>query len=106
MSPSRTVVSSLTSGDLADISSFSSKASSLQRTSSGASSGLSAGQSTSGGSADRGRATAGKGKSGLLDTGDFAIPSGRGTVGKLRYICGVVIAPIKREGKKGLSTHV
>ncbi|XP_056428082.1 TP53-binding protein 1 isoform X2 [Hyla sarda] len=82
VSPSRTVVSSLTSGDLADISSFSSKASSLQRTSSGASSGLSAGQSTSG-SSDRGRSTAGKGKSGLLEVGDFAIPSGRGNVGKL-----------------------
>ncbi|XP_069839959.1 TP53-binding protein 1 isoform X2 [Dendropsophus ebraccatus] len=82
VSPSRTVVSSLTSGDLADISSFSSKASSLQRTSSGASSGLSAGQSTSG-SSDRGRSTAGKGKSGQLDGGDFAIPSGRGNVGKM-----------------------
>ncbi|KAM4040038.1 TP53-binding protein 1 [Anomaloglossus baeobatrachus] len=81
VSPSRTVVSSLTSGDLADISSFSSKASSLQRTSSGASSGLSAGQSTSG-SSDRGRSVA-KGKSGQLDAGDFAMPSGRGNVGKL-----------------------
>ncbi|CAJ0947619.1 unnamed protein product [Ranitomeya imitator] len=83
VSPSRTVVSSLTSGDLADISSFSSKASSLQRTSSGASSGLSAGQSTSGSSSDRGRSAAAKGKSGQLDAGDFAIPSGRGNVGKL-----------------------
>ncbi|KAG8575467.1 hypothetical protein GDO81_009564 [Engystomops pustulosus] len=83
LSPSRTVVSSLTSGDLADISSISSKASSLQRTSSGASSGLSAGQSTSGSSIDRGRSTAGKGKSGHMDAGDFAIPSGRGSVGKL-----------------------
>ncbi|KAM3925533.1 TP53-binding protein 1 isoform 2-T3 [Leptodactylus fuscus] len=81
VSPSRTVVSSLTSGDLADISSISSKASSLQRTSSGASSGLSAVQSNS--SSDRGRSTAGKGKSGQLDAGDFAIPSGRGSVGKL-----------------------
>ncbi|XP_073509249.1 TP53-binding protein 1 [Phyllobates terribilis] len=83
VSPSRTVVSSLTSGDLADISSFSSKASSLQRTSSGASSGLSAGQSTSGSSSDRGRSAAAKGKSGQLDAGDFAIPSGRGNFGKL-----------------------
>ncbi|XP_040270019.1 TP53-binding protein 1 isoform X2 [Bufo bufo] len=83
VSPSRTVVSSLTSGDLADISSLSSKASSLQRTSSGASSGLSAGQSTSGSTSDRGRLTAGKGKSGQLDAGDFAIPSGRGSAGKL-----------------------
>ncbi|XP_066448796.1 TP53-binding protein 1 isoform X4 [Eleutherodactylus coqui] len=82
VSPSRTAVSSLTSGDLADISSLSSKASSLQRTSSGASSGLSAGQSTSS-SSDRARSTAGKGKSGQLDAGDFAIPSGRGNVGKL-----------------------
>ncbi|XP_075063979.1 TP53-binding protein 1 isoform X3 [Mixophyes fleayi] len=84
VSPSRTVGSSLTSGDLADISSFSSKASSLQRTSSGASSGLSAGQSTSGSSCDRGRATAAlKGKGGQLESGEFAMPSGRGNIGKL-----------------------
>ncbi|XP_075714205.1 TP53-binding protein 1 isoform X2 [Rhinoderma darwinii] len=86
VSPSRTVVSSLTSGDLADISSFSSKASSLQRTSSGASSGLSAGQSTSGSSSDRGRSTAGKGKSGQLDSGDFAIPSGRGKLSPRKMV--------------------
>ncbi|XP_063781983.1 TP53-binding protein 1 isoform X2 [Pseudophryne corroboree] len=83
VSPSRTVVSSLTSGDLADISSFSSKALSLQRTSSGASSGLSAGQSTSGSSSDRGRSAALKGKAGQLESGEFAMPSGRGNVGKL-----------------------
>lgn len=81
VSPSRTVVSSLTSGDLADISSFSSKASSLQRTSSGASSGLSAGQSTSGGSSDRGKGTL-RGKAGHLESGEFAMPSGRGNLGK------------------------
>ncbi|KAM4749014.1 TP53-binding protein 1 [Rhinophrynus dorsalis] len=84
VSPSRTVVSSLTSGDLADISSFSSKASSLQRTSSGASSGLSAPQSVSGSSSERGRISAThRGKSGLLESGEFAIPSGRGALGKL-----------------------
>ncbi|XP_040198468.1 TP53-binding protein 1 isoform X3 [Rana temporaria] len=82
VSPSRTAVSSLTSGDLADISSFSSKASSLQRTSSGASSGLSAGQSTSGGSSDKGKATL-RGKAGHLESGEFAMPSGRGNLGKL-----------------------
>ncbi|KAM9311899.1 TP53-binding protein 1 [Gastrophryne carolinensis] len=81
VSPSRTVVSSLTSGDLADISSFSSKASSLQRTSSGASSGLSAGQGTSGSSSDRGRATL-RGKAAQLEPGDFAMPAGRGNLGK------------------------
>ncbi|XP_072258582.1 TP53-binding protein 1 isoform X2 [Pyxicephalus adspersus] len=77
MSPSRTVVSSLTSGDLADISSFSSKTSSLQRTSSGASSGLSVGQSTSGSGSDRGKAL--RGKAGQLE---FAMPVGRGNLGK------------------------
>lgn len=87
MSPSRTAVSSLTSGDLADISSFSSKASSLQRTSSGASSGLSAGQSTSGGSSDKGKATL-RGKAGHLESGEFAMPSGRGNPGKSRYLIG------------------
>ncbi|KAM5172193.1 TP53-binding protein 1 isoform 2-T2 [Mantella aurantiaca] len=81
VSPSRTVVSSLTSGDLADISSFSSKASSLQRTSSGASSGLSAAQSTSGSGSDRGKAIL-RGKAGQLESGEFAMPAGRGNLGK------------------------
>ncbi|KAG8440580.1 hypothetical protein GDO86_006361 [Hymenochirus boettgeri] len=82
-SPSRASASSLTSGDLADISSFSSKASSLQRVSSGASSGLSTVQSTSGSSTDRGKASATQqGKTGLLESGEFAIPSGRIISGK------------------------
>ncbi|XP_063305018.1 TP53-binding protein 1 isoform X3 [Pelobates fuscus] len=85
VSPSRTVASSLTSGDLADISSFSSKTSSLQRTSSGASSGLSAAQSISGSSSDRARTSAWqKGKTGQLEPKEFAIPSARGAAGKLR----------------------
>eukprot|EP00079_Xenopus_tropicalis_P015248 XP_004912689.1 PREDICTED: tumor suppressor p53-binding protein 1 isoform X2 [Xenopus tropicalis] len=84
VSSSRTAGSSLTSGDLADISSFSSKASSLQRTSSGASSGASAAQSISGSSTERGKLSATqRGKSGLLESGEFAVPSGRGTLGKL-----------------------
>ncbi|KAM8972289.1 TP53-binding protein 1 [Pelodytes ibericus] len=84
LSPSRTVASSLTSGDLADISSFSSKASSLQRTSSGASSGLSGAQSTSGSSTERAKLSAAhKGKTGLLYSREFVIPSARGMVGKL-----------------------
>ncbi|XP_018421965.1 PREDICTED: tumor suppressor p53-binding protein 1 [Nanorana parkeri] len=77
VSPSRTAVSSLTSGDLADISSFSSKTSSLQRTSSGASSGLSAGQSTSGSSSDKAKVTL-RGRAGQLESGEFAMPAGRG----------------------------
>ncbi|XP_068131395.1 TP53-binding protein 1 isoform X2 [Hyperolius riggenbachi] len=81
VSPSRTAVSSLTSGDLADISSLSSKASSLQRTSSGASSGLSAGPSTSGSSSDRGK-TALRGKAAQIKSGEFAMPAGRGNAGK------------------------
>ncbi|CAH2274131.1 tumor suppressor p53-binding 1 isoform X3 [Pelobates cultripes] len=85
LSPSRTVASSLTSGDLADISSFSSKTSSLQRTSSGASSGLSAAQSISGSSSERARTSAWqKGKTGQLEPKEFAIPSARGAAGKLR----------------------
>ncbi|XP_053128770.1 TP53-binding protein 1 isoform X1 [Hemicordylus capensis] len=55
VSPSRTGGSSLTSGDLGDIGSFSSKASGLQRTSSGGSSAFSAPQS--GGSSGRGAAS-------------------------------------------------
>ncbi|NXY47363.1 TP53B protein, partial [Ceuthmochares aereus] len=81
-SSSRTAAgSSLTSGDLGDVSSFSSKASSLHRTSSGASSGHSATQSSSSSS---GRGTVGvKGKVCGTETGEFALPAGRGTLGKL-----------------------
>ncbi|XP_065497464.1 TP53-binding protein 1 isoform X2 [Caloenas nicobarica] len=81
-SSSRTAVgSSLTSGDLGDVSSFSSKASSLHRTSSGASSGHSATHSSSSSS---GRGTgAVKGKACGTETGEFALPIGRGVLGKL-----------------------
>ncbi|NXF52595.1 TP53B protein, partial [Oceanites oceanicus] len=81
-SSSRTAVgSSLTSGDLGDVSSFSSKASSLHRTSSGASSGHSATHSSSSSS---GRGTgAVKGKVCGTETGEFALPVGRGVLGKL-----------------------
>ncbi|XP_074692922.1 TP53-binding protein 1 isoform X3 [Strix aluco] len=81
-SSSRTAVgSSLTSGDLGDVSSFSSKASSLHRTSSGASSGHSATHSSSSSS---GRGTgAVKGKVCGTETGEFALPIGRGVLGKL-----------------------
>ncbi|XP_033921837.1 TP53-binding protein 1 isoform X4 [Melopsittacus undulatus] len=81
-SSSRTAVgSSLTSGDLGDVSSFSSKASSLHRTSSGASSGHSATHSSSSSS---GRGTgAAKGKVCATGTGEFALPVGRGVLGKL-----------------------
>uniref|UniRef100_A0A8C6JFD0 TP53-binding protein 1 n=1 Tax=Melopsittacus undulatus TaxID=13146 RepID=A0A8C6JFD0_MELUD len=84
-SSSRTAVgSSLTSGDLGDVSSFSSKASSLHRTSSGASSGHSATHSSSSSS---GRGTgAAKGKVCATGTGEFALPVGRGVLGKLRYV--------------------
>ncbi|XP_010224365.1 PREDICTED: tumor suppressor p53-binding protein 1 [Tinamus guttatus] len=80
-SSSRNAVgSSLTSGDLGDVSSFSSKASSLHRTSSGASSGHSAAQSSS----NSGRGTeAIKGKACGMETGEFALPVGRGILGKL-----------------------
>uniref|UniRef100_A0A8D2MK25 TP53-binding protein 1 n=1 Tax=Zonotrichia albicollis TaxID=44394 RepID=A0A8D2MK25_ZONAL len=82
MSPSRTAGgSSLTSGDLGDVSSFSSKASSLHRTSSGGSSGHSATHSSS----ISGRGTgAVKGKVCGTETGEFALPIGRGILGKLR----------------------
>uniref|UniRef100_A0A7M4E1I0 TP53-binding protein 1 n=1 Tax=Crocodylus porosus TaxID=8502 RepID=A0A7M4E1I0_CROPO len=83
VSPSRTTGgSSLTSGDLGDVSSFSSKASSLHRTSSGASSSLSA--THSGSSSGRG-AGAGpiKGKVCGTEAGEFALPSGKGALGKL-----------------------
>nr|XP_026654253.1 TP53-binding protein 1 isoform X3 [Zonotrichia albicollis] len=81
MSPSRTAGgSSLTSGDLGDVSSFSSKASSLHRTSSGGSSGHSATHSSS----ISGRGTgAVKGKVCGTETGEFALPIGRGILGKL-----------------------
>ncbi|NXT53733.1 TP53B protein, partial [Pluvianellus socialis] len=81
-SSSRTAAgSSLTSGDLGDVSSFSSKASSLHRTSSGASSGHSATHSSSSSS---GRGTgAVKGKVCGTETGEFALPVGRGVLGKL-----------------------
>ncbi|XP_075362674.1 TP53-binding protein 1 isoform X2 [Mycteria americana] len=81
-SSSRTAVgSSLTSGDLGDVSSFSSKASSLHRTSSGASSGHSATHSSSS-SSGRG-AGAVKGKVCGTETGEFALPTSRGVLGKL-----------------------
>ncbi|KAM7152867.1 TP53-binding protein 1 isoform 4-T6 [Macrochelys suwanniensis] len=81
ISPSRTTGgSSLTSGDLGDISSLSSKASSLHRTSSGASSGLSA---THGGSSSGRGAGSFKGKVSGMEAGEFALPSGRGVLGKL-----------------------
>lgn len=83
-SSSRTTVgSSLTSGDLGDVSSFSSKASSLHRTSSGASSGLSATHSSS--SSARGTGAV-KGKVCGTESGEFALPIGRGVLGKLRYV--------------------
>uniref|UniRef100_A0A8C6JG31 TP53-binding protein 1 n=1 Tax=Melopsittacus undulatus TaxID=13146 RepID=A0A8C6JG31_MELUD len=87
-SSSRTAVgSSLTSGDLGDVSSFSSKASSLHRTSSGASSGHSATHSSSSSS---GRGTgAAKGKVCATGTGEFALPVGRGVLGKLRDLAGL-----------------
>ncbi|XP_035749869.1 TP53-binding protein 1 isoform X2 [Egretta garzetta] len=81
-SSSRTAVgSSLTSGDLGDVSSFSSKASSLHRTSSGASSGHSATHSSSSSSGQGTGAV--KGKVCGSETGEFALPVGRGVLGKL-----------------------
>ncbi|NXU10350.1 TP53B protein, partial [Pardalotus punctatus] len=71
--------SSLTSGDLGDVSSFSSKASILHRTSSGASSGHSAMHSSS--SSGRGTGAV-KGKVCGTETGEFALPVGRGVLGK------------------------
>uniref|UniRef100_A0A8C3LBQ7 TP53-binding protein 1 n=1 Tax=Chrysolophus pictus TaxID=9089 RepID=A0A8C3LBQ7_CHRPC len=82
-SSSRTTVgSSLTSGDLGDVSSFSSKASSLHRTSSGASSSLSVTHSSS---SARGTGAV-KGKMCGTESGEFALPIGRGVLGKLRYV--------------------
>lgn len=84
-SSSRTAVgSSLTSGDLGDVSSFSSKASSLHRTSSGAISGHSATHSSSSSSGQGTGAL--KGKVCGTETGEFALPIGRGVLGKLRYV--------------------
>ncbi|XP_030810873.1 TP53-binding protein 1 isoform X2 [Camarhynchus parvulus] len=81
MSPSRTAGgSSLTSGDLGDVSSFSSKASSLHRTSSGGSSGHSATHSS--GISGRGTGAV-KGKVCGTETSEFALPIGRGILGKL-----------------------
>ncbi|NXR56900.1 TP53B protein, partial [Hippolais icterina] len=81
MSSSRTAGgSSLTSGDLGDVSSFSSKASSLHRTSSGGSSGHSAMHSSS--SSGRGIGAV-RGKVCGTETGEFALPIGRGILGKL-----------------------
>ncbi|NWV40401.1 TP53B protein, partial [Grantiella picta] len=71
---------SLTSGDLGDVSSFSSKASSLHRTSSGASGGHSSMHSSS--SSGRGTGAV-KGKVCGTETGEFALPIGRGILGKL-----------------------
>ncbi|XP_074773404.1 TP53-binding protein 1 isoform X2 [Athene noctua] len=81
-SSSRTAVSSsLTSGDLGDVSSFSSKASSLRRTSSGASSGHSATHSSSS-SSEQGTGAV-KGKAYGTETAEFALPTGRGILRKL-----------------------
>ncbi|XP_068815119.1 TP53-binding protein 1 isoform X3 [Struthio camelus] len=94
-SSSRTAVgSSLTSGDLGDVSSFSSKASSLHRTSSGASSGHSATHSSS--SSGRGTGAV-KGKACGTETGEFALPIGRGILGKLspRKGAGQAVSPLR-----------
>ncbi|XP_072201240.1 TP53-binding protein 1 isoform X2 [Excalfactoria chinensis] len=94
-SSSRTTVgSSLTSGDLGDVSSFSSKASSLHRTSSGASSGLSATHSSSGSARGTGVV---KGKVCGTESGEFALPTGRGVVGKLspRKGVGQPVSPLR-----------
>ncbi|XP_065703149.1 TP53-binding protein 1 isoform X4 [Patagioenas fasciata] len=95
-SSSRTAVgSSLTSGDLGDVSSFSSKASSLHRTSSGASSGHSATHSSSSSS---GRGTgAVKGKVCGTEPGEFALPIGKGVLGKLspRKGAGQPVSPVR-----------
>uniref|UniRef100_A0A8D0HF00 TP53-binding protein 1 n=1 Tax=Sphenodon punctatus TaxID=8508 RepID=A0A8D0HF00_SPHPU len=80
ISPSRTGSSSLTSGDLGDISSFSSKASSLHRASSGASSSLSA--APGGAGSGRGAGLL-KGKACGLEPGEFVLPGGRGALAKL-----------------------
>lgn len=106
ISPSRTAGSSLTSGDLADISSLSSKASSLQRTSSGASSGLSAAHS--GSSSERAKgAGSHKGKTSRMEPREFAIPVGRGGPGKLSPRKGLSQpgSPIQLGGQPGLPAN-
>ncbi|XP_051898606.1 LOW QUALITY PROTEIN: TP53-binding protein 1 [Pristis pectinata] len=89
VSPSR-ATGSMTSGDLADISSFSSKASSLLRASSGASSivSLAHSSSSSGSGAplahERGRgAGTTRGRNGGADPREFVVPVGRGAQTKL-----------------------
>ncbi|XP_010158143.1 PREDICTED: tumor suppressor p53-binding protein 1, partial [Eurypyga helias] len=83
MSSSRTAAgSSLTSGDLGDVSSFSSKASSLHRPSSGASRGHSAAHSSSSSSSGQGTGAA-KGRVCGTETVEFALPTGKGALGKL-----------------------
>ncbi|XP_067829601.1 TP53-binding protein 1 isoform X2 [Heptranchias perlo] len=88
VSPSR-ATGSMTSGDLADVSSLSSKASSLLRASSGASSimSLAHSSSSSGGapaSHERGRGGGTtRGKNGGTDPREFVVPSGRGIQSKL-----------------------
>ncbi|XP_010180722.1 PREDICTED: tumor suppressor p53-binding protein 1, partial [Mesitornis unicolor] len=88
--------SSLTSGDLGDVSSFSSKASSLHRTSGGASSGHSATHSSSSNSSGRGTGAV-KGKVCGTETGEFALPTGRGVLGKLspRKGAGQPVSPLR-----------
>ncbi|KAM6409874.1 TP53-binding protein 1 [Rhynochetos jubatus] len=82
-SSSRTAAgSSLTSGDLGDVSSFSSKASSLHRTSSGASRGHSAAHSSTSSSSGQGTGAV-RGKACGAETVEFALPAGKGVLGKL-----------------------
>ncbi|GCC43113.1 hypothetical protein chiPu_0027236, partial [Chiloscyllium punctatum] len=82
VSPSR-ATGSMTSGDLGDISSFSSKASSLLRASSGTSSSSSLGMGTA--APERGRGTTiTRGRNGGPDPREFVVPSGRGIHSKLR----------------------
>uniref|UniRef100_H3AJL7 TP53-binding protein 1 n=1 Tax=Latimeria chalumnae TaxID=7897 RepID=H3AJL7_LATCH len=106
VSPSRTG-GSMTSGDLADISSFSSKASSLQRTSSGASSVMSTAHSSS--SMERGRGSGvHRGKSTAPDLGEFAVPSSRGILGKLspRKVGGQTgTGPLEEDGEMSLGVR-
>ncbi|XP_078063614.1 TP53-binding protein 1-like isoform X2 [Mustelus asterias] len=89
VSPSR-ATGSMTSGDLADISSFSSKASSLLRASSGTSSiaSLAHSSSSSGGGGlaphERGRGGgSARGRNGGADPREFVVPTGRGLQSKL-----------------------
>uniref|UniRef100_UPI00398E6441 TP53-binding protein 1 isoform X1 n=1 Tax=Pristiophorus japonicus TaxID=55135 RepID=UPI00398E6441 len=103
VSPSR-ATGSMTSGDLGDISSFSSKASSLLRASSGTSSivSLAHSSSSSGGggpaSHERGRGSGGsRGRNGGADLREFVVPSGRGIQSKLspRKVGGQYWSPSK-----------